>query len=437
MREVPICINGRQKKVGRPRPATTSTSALGSTARTSKPIEQILPTSPSISLENNTFLVNDPGFDVDTYPTHWGNPAALDYVPLQVSDLILGDTIGDFAPGGSPDWMASVHHNPSSWGAGFDLTEPDFMFAFNSVFGSSPPDTATSQISPSTASSDQDVNSPGIPVKCNPSIIDDQSALIELSNINLGLHARVAVAKSIKSHLTFDDLVYQRGPLYIDNYTLAEFLLKTSQSFLQILTKTLNTRINQASLLSVPADTWMSDLQALDHGSMYQKSNTINQSSRSPPFHGGLSEPVSTPLALMITSIFVQLISLYELMLEYTTARVDRLPTEPMSPTPILFHDGLVLENLCLQGALFSRAVVHVLERMQYILGIGLSAGAAGKRSLFTTSQVKMLCSELDSRQAIVPGQGVMGPVVLSRLYGKMTIVFERIAADASTDEDY
>ncbi|KAM0206149.1 hypothetical protein ACHAQI_008447 [Fusarium lateritium] len=422
MREVPIVWT------------TTSTSALGSTARKSKSIEQTLPTSPSLSLDSNTFLVNDPVFDVDTYPTDWANLAALDSVPLQVPDLVLGNTIGDFAPGGSPDWLASVHHNPSSWGAGFDLTEPDFLFAYNSVFGSSPPDTTTSQISPSTASSDQDVNSPGMPVECNASIIDDQTALIELSKINIELHARVATAQSIKSHLTFDDLVYQRGPLYIDNFTLAAFLLKTSQSFLQILTKTLNTRINSASLLSVPADTWMSDLQSMDHGSKSQKSNTIDQSSHSPPFyHSGLPEPLSAPLALTITSIFVQLISLYELMLEYTTARVDRLPIEPMSPAPILFHDGLVLGNLCLQGTLFSRAVVHVLERMQYILGIGLST-VTGKRSLFTASQIKMLSSELDSRQAIVPGQGVVGPVVLSRLYGKMTIVFERIAADASMD---
>jgi hypothetical protein len=102
-----------------------------------------------------------------------------------------------------------------------------------------------------------------------------------------------------------------------------------------------------------------------------------------------------------------------------------------MPPIPILSNHTLSLESLCTQGAFFSRATVHVLERMQHVLGIEPGPGASQK-GLLTAKQIKVLWGELDSGRGIVPGQALMGPAILQRLFGKMETVLERIAADSS-----
>jgi len=205
--------------------------------------------------------------------------------------------------------------------------------------------------------------------------------------------------------------------LYIDKYTLAEFVLDISQHFLQIIARVLSTRTGPNVLpASFAADARIYELLSLNHKSKY---------------HGGLPEPLSTPLALTITSIFIQLLSLYELLLEHTTTRVDRLTIEPMPPIPILSNHTLSLESLCTQGAFFQRATVDVLEKMQSVLGIKSGPGASQK-GLLTAKQIKVLWGELDSGRGIVPGQALMGPTILRRLFGKMEIVLERIAANSS-----
>jgi hypothetical protein len=68
---------------------------------------------------------------------------------------------------------------------------------------------------------------------------------------------------------------------------------------------------------------------------------------------------------------------------------------------------------------------------MQCVLGIESKPSPSQKR-LLTAKQTEMLWSELENRRAIIPSQAVMGPAILRRLFGKMTVVFEHIAADVS-----
>jgi hypothetical protein len=360
----------------------------------------------------------------------WVNLATSASTPLQVLGKAVGGEFGDAAP----TWP-SMSLDLSPWDIGFDLTESDFMFAHKPASGILPPDTNTpssylSHSPPSTVSSDYNINNLETPEQSNANIIDDSTALMELSKMNIDLHTRVSAAKMSKSQLTFNDLVYRQGPLYIDNYTLAQFMLQISQSFLQVITRLLSAREGPGNLYSSPiVATQISELLSLNYQSKPQQTNQIKQPSYSPPsYNNDPSEPLPAPLALIITSIFIQLISLYELVLEYTTARVDRITIEPVSPVPILFHDGLTLESMCLQGALYSRAVVHVLERMQCVLGIESGPSPSQKR-LLTAKQTEMLWSELENRRAIIPSQAVMGPAILRRLFGKMTVAFEHIAA--------
>ena len=315
------CTNGRQKKVGRPRPAKTAKSAVGGTSSTA----YIPPTPPSTSPNENSTI--DRG-------TYQNNLTSSSSGPLEVID----HAFAGLAPTWSPLGLASINDDLLPWDTGFDLAASTSLFAYDSIFGASPPITDADaapvyllQSPPSTISS--------APKRCDTSAIDGHDALMELSKINIELHARVSAAKSNYSHLTFDDLVYRQGPLYIDSYTLTEFILNISQDFLQVITGLLPA--------SPATDTRISELLSLSHKSKSPSTNHANRASHSPPSHcAGLPEPLSAPLALTITSIFIQILSLYELILEHTTTRVDRLPIEPIPPIPILPYDSLVLERI-------------------------------------------------------------------------------------------
>ncbi|CAG7560609.1 unnamed protein product [Fusarium equiseti] len=372
--------------------------------------------------------------DTSAYQIDWTNPEPSASTSLQVIGKAVEPTLGGSVPTWSPFELGSVDNNSSSLNNGFGFAESASLFAYNSFFGASPPNTDTDtpplyllQSPASTVNNDPHVS---LEIPKQHHAIDDQTALMELSKMNVDLHARVSAAKVNNSHLTFDDLVYRQGPLYIDKYTLAEFVLDISQNFLQIIARVLSTRTGPNVLpASSAADAQIYELLSFNPKS---KLESPNKPSHSPPScHGGLREPLSTPLALTITSIVVQLLSLYELLLEHTTTRVDRLPIEPMPPIPILSNHTLSLESLCTQGAFFQRAIVHVLERMQHVLGIESGPGASQK-GLLTAKQIKVLWGELDSGRGIVPGPALMGPSILQRLFGKMETVLERIAADSS-----
>ncbi|KAJ4004542.1 hypothetical protein NW752_011639 [Fusarium irregulare] len=391
-------------------PAKVPKSAVGATTSTA----YIPPTPPGTSPDETSLI------DANTYSIDWTSLASPASTSLQVVGKTVDHSFGGSAPTCSPVDLSSVN---DPWNTGFGLGESSSTFAYDSVFGASPPITDTDaapmyllQSPPSTISSTHRLG--------DTSANDDHNALMELSKINIDLHARVSAAKANCSHLTFDDLVYRQGPLYIDNYTLTEFILNISQDFLQVIIGLLPA--------SPTADTRISELLSLSHKSKSQSPTQVNQASHSPPsHHAGLPEPLSAPLALMITSIFIQILLLYELILEHTTTRVDRLPIEPIPPIPILPYDSLVLESLCRQGAFFSRTLADFLERMQYVLGIDSGPGA-GQKGLLTAKQVKAFWGDLDSERSIVPGQALMGPIVLGRLFVKMEIIFERIAEDSS-----
>lgn len=224
----------------------------------------------------------------------------------------------------------------------------------------------------------------------NTDSIDALTALIELSKVNLDLHIRVAAAEINKANLEFNNARYRHGALSIDNSTLAEFMLKASQSFLQLLTRLLSTQHSRGVLCaSSTADTLFPKLLSMQLQS--QQISQVNPSSYSPPsYPTDIAGPLPAPFALTITSIWTQLISLYELILEYITARIERISIDPIAPIPGLIFDGVPLENPCTQGMLFSEAIVHLLERIECALGIK-SGPYASQVGLLSARQIKVL----------------------------------------------
>lgn len=322
--------------------------------------------------------------------------------------------------------MVSFHQDSLTWNItkAFDDDLP--LSNFDSTFGSTTADASslgTVVNSIDCAPATLVIPGPGSAVD----IIESSDAIAKLSKINLDLHIRVAATEMNRTFLDLNSLIYRESPLFIDNYTLAVFILKTSQDFVQILTLLLNSRRCHGALCTSqnPATLFLEPVPLPLQS--YQHNYSNSTSTYSLPYPSAASQSLLAPLALTITSIFTQLISLYELVLEHITTRIEQLPTLPVAPLPGITFGGLPLAEPCTQGMLFSNGVVHLLERMERALGI--SEPEDGEAGLLSARQVEVLWSELDGGVGITPADGTMRrPAHVKKLLGKMAIKFSRIS---------
>ncbi|EEU37861.1 uncharacterized protein NECHADRAFT_54889 [Fusarium vanettenii 77-13-4] len=253
-----------------------------------------------------------------------------------------------------------------------------------------------------------------------PDTIDASDAMLELSQMNIDLHIRVAAVERNKDTLDFNSVIYPQSVLYIDNSTLAEFMIKTSRDLLLILTRLLSSRESRGRLC-------YSAMAEAPFPKLLSPSRTYPSDHHLPisPV-AAAEEPLSAPIALAITSIFTQMASLYELILEHITARVERIATDPIIPVPGFTFGGIPLDRPCTQGMLFSEVIVHLLERIERALGIG-PVSVGGEAGLLAARQIQVLWSELDGRREIIPGRTVMRPADLRRLFGKVADIFRQL----------
>ncbi|UPK89764.1 hypothetical protein LCI18_000699 [Fusarium solani-melongenae] len=170
-----------------------------------------------------------------------------------------------------------------------------------------------------------------------------------LSLINIDLYNRMQAAQAYKHVLDLELIICRQCPLFINDLTLAEFTLKASREYLSVLTNLHSTVSHQKSFAS------------------------------NPPPHNGLSlspgaphEPLPARVTLAITSIFTQLLDLYELNLRYLLARLKRIEHEPMASTPMpgLTFGAYNVDERCKQGMLFVWTIHNLLQRREVSLGI-------------------------------------------------------------------
>ncbi|KAL3477180.1 hypothetical protein BJX99DRAFT_257655 [Aspergillus californicus] len=225
-------------------------------------------------------------------------------------------------------------------------------------------------------------------------------AIVKLSKINLDLHVRLAAAEMNRTMLDLNGIVYREGPLFIQNRTLAEFTLTTSDEFVQILTQLCSSQ----KPVTQP----------------FQSHQGTSTFSLTPPY--AAPQPIIAPLALAITSIFTQLISLYEVLLGHLTTRIERLRTEPLLPIPGLRLGGSPLAKPCTQGMLFSDIIVELLEQMESALGLNEMANGVNL-GLLSARQIDVLWSELDGRVGITPRDGAMKPTHVKKLFRKVAVI--------------
>jgi hypothetical protein len=213
-----------------------------------------------------------------------------------------------------------------------------------------------------------------------------------LSKIGLELQLRRAVIEYNRSNLDLDALIYQHGPLFINNYTLGEYLISATQEFLQV-----STRLRE---------------------SMESEMNTSFVPSNAP-------KHLTHALARDFSSMFVMLLSFYELFLEHLTSRIERISTSPVAPIPGLTFNGKLLARPCDQGVLFCQVALSLLERLENVLGIVTKGEEAG---LLSSGQIEDLWSQLDGGDGVASGRGIMRPADVKSLFRKVAAVFERLS---------
>lgn len=200
-----------------------------------------------------------------------------------------------------------------------------------------------------------------------PSVDPILDSVASLSLINIDLQKRLYAAETYKHVLDLDLIIYRRGPLFINNLTLTEFTLKVSRDYLSVLENLHSVTSHQAALAST---------------SLRHDGSSLGP--RAP------AEPLTTPVTLAITSIFAQLLDLYELNIECLLTRLERLNVEPIASTslPGLAFEESNLDIRCMQGMLFVEAIHNLLQRIEISLGISwgseLGDGLLSPRQMYT-----------------------------------------------------
>ncbi|KAJ3544979.1 hypothetical protein NM208_g2743 [Fusarium decemcellulare] len=433
------CTSGQQKRVGRPRraaqtaksaaqtgnspqsgtndPDITTTEELSSPHANEPPVAS-LPMDVADELSWSSLfqptLIPIPMLDrtPDPFPQETQAGAGID----MLSNLPLPASSAQDRPMG--DYNDSYDNNSPTINPAFGIPTPNS----NSAHGS-PPGLAT----PSSDTYDQTRTSTK-PQSVQPVTIgiSASEAMVSLSNINIALQLRVNAVETNRASIDFNSITYKDSPLFIDNTTFAGFLMASSQKFLLIL---LRLKISSASwmILRHMAIPRRSQIHSGHLDPQYHSDNQHDLSSSSSLHTSAASEPLLAPLSLLITSIFVQLISLYELTLDHLTTRIDRIAIDPIAPIPDLTFGGLPITEPCTQGLLFAEVNIHQLERIERCLGIDM-VPQGGEPGLLSKRQMAVLWNELDENSYRAYGRGAVRPANVRRMLKMVGKTFKQIS---------
>ncbi|KAL7923823.1 hypothetical protein ACQKWADRAFT_287941 [Trichoderma austrokoningii] len=374
------CIAGPQKKIGRPRRPKPSSKPQGDAS------------------------------------LHEGEPQ-LDWSRIMSPAQVTAGTMNDaFDPALAWPTIGMDSFNPphsTLWDAAFNFDQTSPLFGYDS--GISVPTLCSLQKPTETTP----IQTMAIPWPETDSI-DVSDDIRKLSKMNVDFHIRFAATKMNATTLDFNSVICRESPVCIDNLTLAEFMVNTSQDFLLILTRLLRSR-SSYGLLCASKTAEAPSTKLLPNNHLNPSSNSILS------IPAAASEPLLAPLALTITSIFTQMLSIYELILEYITTRVERVAIDPIAPVPGLTFGGSPVETPCTQGMLFCEVIEYLLQKTEQALGI-VSVSEYGEMGLLSTRQIRVLWSELNGRQPIIPGHAIMTPANLRRLFGKVAFIFRQLS---------
>ncbi|UPL04253.1 hypothetical protein LCI18_015187 [Fusarium solani-melongenae] len=263
--------------------------------------------------------------------------------------------------------------------------------------------------------------------------IDLSDALSKLSKLNNDLHIRMAAIESHRSAVTLNSILFREGPLFIDNLTLGEFTMRSTQELFQVLSRLLNNRqchapldgAHKLDIVNLPGLDGKSS-SSHPYGGGHNGHGQGPSTNLASSFPSASLQPLLAPLALTITATFTQLISLYEVFLKHMILWLENIATEPLGPIPGLRIGEAWPQDLCAQGIRFSNASLNLLERIEQILGL-TGRPEWGGPSLLSIQQINLLWSVLDGGEGITPGHGFMRPAYVKRSLRKAWSVMSRV----------
>ncbi|KAF5968852.1 hypothetical protein FCOIX_11195 [Fusarium coicis] len=399
------CEIGQQRVPGRPRRKQAG--------KGSPPTAQQLPVGKSVS---PNAVAQNAAFVDDWSPFDWTGMLSPRSSPPQVSTTAIQDGLATSWGMGFTDIF---DQSTTSWHTGGDLeyTNTPLYTDLDTITNVYPIGTSPNSITYETFFPLTNCLTTHHPRKTDPG-----EFMPDLSTMNLGLHVRLEAMKKTKTSLNFDLMIYQHGPLFIDNITLAEYIITVAQELLFILRKLYNIRYCPELLR---------DLQPMELVCPCHLSSDLRQHSKD-LFDVALSQPTVTSeplpalIALMITSVFIQLITIYELILDNIATRVERIAIDPIEPVPGLVVCGRPLERPCTQRMIFCEVSVSLIENIERVLGVG--RGVEGKEvGLLSPRQVDVLGNELDERRRVIPDHAMMMPAMLRKLLGKVADILRSI----------
>lgn len=213
---------------------------------------------------------------------------------------------------------------------------------------------------------------------------DGSGAMVILFRIIDGLRLRSTVVQAALPRMSLSLLIHRRGPLFVGNYSLAEYVMSAAQDLAHVATSLLN-----------------------QSGSVYRP-----------------DEKLSALLVPTIMDVYCRILSFIQFLLEYLTDRAERYASDPVIPIHGLTFNGIVLTGPCTQGTLFCSSVYYLLLRLENVFGLDSVSG----NGLLSTNQIDVLCSILDESDDLVQSKGIMRPTDLRKLYARVATVLERLA---------
>jgi hypothetical protein len=211
--------------------------------------------------------------------------------------------------------------------------------------------------------------------------------MVRLLSIVYGLRLRSTIVQINRLDMNLSLIIHRKGPLFIGGYSLAEYVMVSTQELIHIV----------GSLVNQPLSTHQHD------------------------------EQLSACLVSTITDVYCRLLSFFEIFLEHLTDRAERYASDPVIPIPGLTFNGIVLTGPCTQGVLFSSTTYHILGQLEDVLGLDTMSGGKG---LLSTTQIDLLCSKLDGSDDLAQSRGIMRPADVKKLFAQVATVLEQLAVN-------
>ncbi|KXH36564.1 hypothetical protein CNYM01_01460 [Colletotrichum nymphaeae SA-01] len=252
-----------------------------------------------------------------------------------------------------------------------------------------------------------------IPKIADPAMQNE--AFVKISKINVDLHSHLSSIEINRPYLDFCSFTHPSSILSVGGHTMPELVLVALQDFVGILTG-LNKMASIHRSVS-PTTNTLPAPPSLAQDELCSESGSLNplllvrgraSSPLAPQAAVSSTNVLSQPLVLIITSCYVQIITVFEEIFVQIHKRLEAIAWDPIQPIEGIKFGAFPIEDAHLQGVIFSQIVESLLEKADRFLGVKQSmvspSGTVISSGFLSPSQSDLLHGQLKSKdQASVP----------------------------------